>query len=161
MCLCCSWVTCFYNSKSSQVVSELACPIPLLPCFPLWGFGLGDAVDNHNFSPFPWCVLRESSFLCQLFVCWDKQCYWSCSISWTKTEVFVLCMFLQGWEPLSRWEVVGPERRWIHPLSFFFKRGKHMVSAPFAAWKISIFQSSMQDLRTKPFEKHCLQWDVP
>lgn len=65
--LCCSWVTHFYNPKSFQVVSEFACPIPLLPCFPLWGFGLGDGVDNHSFSPFPWCVLRESSFICQLF----------------------------------------------------------------------------------------------
>lgn len=68
MCLCCSWVICFYNPKSFQVVSELACPIPLLPCFPLWGFGLGGGVDNHSFSPFPWCILKESSFICQLFV---------------------------------------------------------------------------------------------
>lgn len=47
------------------------------------------------------------------------------------------------------------------PSQFLFKRGKHTVSAPFAAWKVSIFQSLMQDLRPKPFEKHCLQWDVP
>lgn len=67
MYLCCSWVSCFYNLKSFQVVSELACPIPLLPCFSLWGFGLGDGVDNHSFSPFPCCLLRESSFICQLF----------------------------------------------------------------------------------------------
>lgn len=37
-----------------------------------------------------------------------------------KTEVFaVLCMFLQGSEPLIRCEVVMPERQWIHPFSSF------------------------------------------
>lgn len=154
MYLCCSWVTCFYNPKSFQVVSELACPIPLLPCFLLRGFGLGDDVDNHSFSPFPWCILRESSFICQLFCGGISSVTGAAAFNeLSQRWLCFACSFRAG----SLWanETLDSASQ------FHLKRGKHTVCAPFAAWKISIFQSSMQGLRTKPFEKHCLQWDVP
>lgn len=149
MYLCCSWVTCFYSPKSFQVVSELACPIPLLSCFPLWGFGLGHGVDSHSFSPFPWRILRESSFLCQLFCSGISSVTGVAAFSEVSQRCLCFACSFRADEPLDS------------PSQFLFKKGKHTVSAPFAAWKVSIFQSSMQDLRPKPFEKHCLQWDVP
>lgn len=63
-----------------------------------------------------------------------------------KMEVFaVLCMFLQGLEPLFWCEVVVPERQWSHPL----KENIHNIYF-ICNSKNQYFWRSLQDLRTKP-----------